>query len=81
MCRTLSFDLPPLHLPPQALFATGAQAPPGHWERIAACLDPTEAQRAALRHMWRSFAVQLQAIRWAGLGCGEGLVNSERPCG
>ncbi|PRW57571.1 hypothetical protein C2E21_3307 [Chlorella sorokiniana] len=47
----------------QALFATAAQAPPGHWERIAACLEPTQAQRATLRHMWRAFAGQLQAIR------------------
>lgn len=54
--------LPP-RLAPQALFATGAQAPPGHWERIAGCLDPTEAQRTTLRHMWRNFAAQLQAIR------------------
>ena len=57
----------PAALPAQALFLTAAEAPPGFWEGVAACVAPTmtRAQRTMLQQLWHAFAGHLQAIRCA----------------
>ncbi|KAL4443505.1 hypothetical protein ABPG75_011242 [Micractinium tetrahymenae] len=47
----------------QALFATAEGAPPGTWEKVAARLQPTHAQRTRLRQLWHTYAARVAAIR------------------
>lgn len=47
----------------QALFATCADAPGDTWGEVAARVEPTPAQRTALRQLWHLYMGRLTTLR------------------